>query len=201
MNFRMIVYIVIALLAVVLLQYYQNRKRNEAFNSLLEHLNNQDYDGFDKQCESAEVQSFIPAYNLNFLKLNAALMRDDKQRIEDTIASFDSIRMNEAQKKALYDKCFYYYISTKNKEKAELYYQMLMSMKGNNEIYSYFYDTYVQEGTKYLDEILSKVESLNSQQKIPFYTLIADMYRNAKDDTNAKKYDEMVKAEIEKMKK
>ena len=191
------IYIAIGLLAVVLLQYYQARKRNAAFNSLLKHLNNQDYDGFDKECETAEVQSFIPAYNLNFLKLNAALMRDDKQRIEDTIASFDSIKMNEAQRKALYEKCFYYYISTKNKEKAEHYYQMLMTTKGNNDIYSYFYDTYVLEGTKYLDEVLEKVDSLNAQQKIVFYTLIADMYRNANDKENAKKYDELLKKQID----
>lgn len=199
MNGKTVIYILIAIVAVVLLQFYQYRKRNEAFNSLLKHLNNQDYEGFDRECETALVKSFIPPYNLSFLKLNAALMRNDKSRIEDTIATFDAIKMNITQKQALYDKCFFYYISTENKDKAQLYYQLLMDMNNTDKVmYSCFYDTYVLKGCNYLDEVLNRLSSLNDNEKIPYYTLLADIYRNKGDDDNANKYTDLLKKQLNK---
>lgn len=199
MDVKTISLVLIIFVVFLLFEWYQRRKRNNAINSLMTYLNNKDYDSFEKACETKEVKAYIPDYNLNFLKLSAALMQNDNNKIESIIKEFDNIKMTDAQKKALYDRCFYYYVGTQNKNKAETYYQLLMSMDGvDKNLYSCFYDTYILKGSKYLDDLLNKVENLPINQKLGHYTLIADMYRNKNDDTNAAKYDELVKELLKK---
>ena len=63
------------------------------------------------------------------------------------------------------------------------------------------YNTYVEKGSAYLDEMLEQASKVSEENKMSFYALISDMYRNAGDEVKAKEYEDQVSAYIEKMKK
>ncbi|MBQ2232621.1 MAG: hypothetical protein II423_04295 [Erysipelotrichaceae bacterium] len=63
------------------------------------------------------------------------------------------------------------------------------------------YNTYVEKGSAYLDEMLEQASKVSEENKMSFYALISDMYRNAGDEEKAKEYEDQVKAYIEKIKK
>lgn len=189
-----IFFVVVIFIGFLLFNFYQNKKRNDILNSLIGYLNAQDYDGFYKASEDIQVKRFIPDYNINYLRLSAALMQDDKNKIEKFISEFDDIKMTDEQKKALYERCFYYYVEIDEKNKAEKYYQLLMSINNiDKKMYTYFYDTYVLKGSTYLEELLEQLDSLNNNQKPIYYNLIADIYHNLNDSENASKYEELLK--------
>ena len=77
-----IFFVVVIFIGFLLFNFYQNKKRNDILNSLIGYLNAQDYDGFYKASEDIQVKRFIPDYNINYLRLSAALMQNDKNKIE-----------------------------------------------------------------------------------------------------------------------
>ena len=49
--------------------------------------------------------------------------------------------------------------------------------------------------------MLGQASKASEENKMSFYALISDMYRNAGDEVKAKEYEDQVSAYIEKMKK
>lgn len=198
--------ILIAIVAVIFiadmgLQFYQNKKRNSLFEQLSSFLAKKDYASFDKLIDSSETKKLFPVYNIAFLKLNEAMLKEDKKAIDQAFDSFD-MRMNNAQKEALYKKGFYYYLGLEDRTKTRTYYDLLKELKVKDEkMLDVMYDTYIDKGYKFLEDVKTLADQMKDEQKMPYYALLADMYRNKGDEDEAKKYEKLLAEQTEKLTK
>ena len=198
--------ILIAIVAVIFvadmgLQFYQNKKRNSLFEQLSSFLAKKDYASFDKLIDSSETKKLFPVYNIAFLKLNEAMLKEDKKAIDQAFDSFD-MRMNNAQKEALYKKGFYYYLGLEDRTKTRVYYDLLKELKVKDEkMLDVMYDTYIDKGYKFLEDVKTLADQMKDEQKMPYYALLADMYRNKGDEDEAKKHEKLLAEQTEKLTK
>ena len=201
MNKYLIAVVVIVFLVDLAFQFYTNKKRNDLLNALSTYLTKKDYESFDKLIEDDKTKRFIPSFNIAYLKLNEAMMKEDMEEIKKAFGAFN-MRMNNAQKAALYKQGFYFYVGIEDKEKAKEYYELLKPLNVKDQkMLDVTYNTYVEKGSAYLDEMLEQASKVTEENKMSFYALISDMYRNAGDEVKAKEYEDQVSAYIEKMKK
>ena len=201
MNKYLIAVVIIVFLVDLGLQLYTNKKRNDLLNTLSTYLAKKDYASFDQLMNEDKTRRLIPAFNLAYLKLNEAMMKEDEEEIKKAFGAFN-MRMNNAQKAALYKQGFYFYVGIEDKEKAREYYELLKPLNVKDQkMLDVTYNTYVEKGSAYLDEMLEQASKVSEENKMSFYALISDMYRNAGDEVKAKEYEDQVSAYIEKMKK
>jgi hypothetical protein len=201
MNSNVLIAIVVIVFAAdVLWNLYQNKKRDELLKKFDEYLGKKDYASFDELIDSKQVRQFFPVFNINYLKLNESLIKEDMEEIDRAFDSFD-MRMNKVQKEALYKKGFYYYLGIENKEKTDLYYEQLkqLNIKDQHTL-DMMYDIYIAKGYKYLDEINDKIKNLPQEKQMPFYALLSDMYRNKGDEEKADEYEKKVSEYTDKLK-
>ena len=187
--------VLIALVALLVLQFYQNYRRNEIFKKLSKYLSEKDYDSFDELLKANSTRSLFPPYNIAYLKLSEAMLKEDEKLVKETIDSFTSLKINSAQKEALYKKAFYYYVGNEDKTSSKKYYDLLMESEAKDkDVVAAFYDTYILKGSAHLEQILEKTNGLPEKQKLPYYPLIADMYRNEGNNEEAEKYEKLINA-------
>ena len=182
-------------------QMYQNKRRDDLLRQLDACLTRKDYAAFDELIESDKVRKSFPLFNINFMKLNEAMYKEDMEEIEKAFGSFD-MRMNKVQKEALYRKGFYYYVSIEDKEKAEYYYEQLKQLNvKDQQTLDMMYDIYILKGYMYLDQVNERIRNLSEDEQMPYFALLSDMYRNKGDLEKADEYEKKVSEYTEKLKK
>ena len=198
--------IMIAVVAVIFAadmgwQMFQNKKRNELFDRLSSFLAKKEYDAFDELIDSPQTRKLFPAFNIAFLKLNEAMLKEDREAVDRAFGQFD-VRMNGMQKEALYKKGFYYYLGLEDKAKTRVYYDLLKGLKVRDEqMIDVMYDTYIDKGYGHIDEIKALADQGSEEQKMPYYALLADMYRNKGEEDTAKEYEKKVSEYTESLQK
>ena len=195
----LIAIVIIIFVGDILFQAYQNKKRNDLFQKLSKLLIDKDYKTFDELIEAPETRKLFPTFYTAFLKLNEALLQNDAKKIDKAFDSF-AMNMNKAQKEALYKKGFYYYLSIEDKTKTDRYYEQLKQLNVNDQhILDVTYDTYIKKGYAYLEETLQQIKDLDDRQKMPYYALLSDMYKNKGEEDKAKEYEKLVSEFTKKM--
>ena len=195
----LIAIVIIIFVGDILLQAYRNKKRNDLFQKLSRLLIDKDYKTFDELIEAPETRKLFPAFNTAFFKLNEALLQDDAGKIDKAFDSF-TMNMNKAQKEALYRKGFYYYLGIEDKAKTDQYYEQLKQLNVKDQhILDVAYDTYIKKGYTYLEETLEQIKDFNDRQKMPYYALLSDMYKNKGEEDKAKEYETLVSEFTKKM--
>ncbi len=190
--------LMIAMIAVVFvadfgLQFYQRKKRNKTLEKLTDLLAQKDFAAFDELVDAPETRKQFPIYNLNFLKLNEAFLKEDKKQIRKAFESFNGLRMNKLQKEALYKRGFYYFLSEEDKENTRVYYDLLKDLNiRDQETLDVMYDTYILKGYKYLDQIQKQCDEAEGDGKMAFYALLSDMYHNKGDEDKAREYENLI---------
>ncbi|MBQ1482350.1 MAG: hypothetical protein IIZ28_02140 [Erysipelotrichaceae bacterium] len=198
--------IMIAVVAVIFAadmgwQMFQNKKRNELFDRLSSFLAKKEYDAFDELIDSPQTRKLFPAFNIAFLKLNEAMLKEDREAVDRAFGQFD-VRMNGVQKEALYKKGFYYYLGLEDRTKTRVYYDLLKGLKVRDEqMIDVMYDTYIDKGYGHIDEIKALADQGSEEQKMPYYALLADMYRNKGEEDTAKEYEKKVSEYTETLQK
>ena len=175
------------------LQLFQRKKKNDIFKKLSACISKRDFESFEKLIDDDQTKRLFPIYNRNFMKLNEAFMKDDRKAIKEAFESFSGLRMNKMQKEALYKRGFYYYLSAKDKANTKEYYDLLLELGvPDEEMIRVMYDTYIEKGYAYLERILEECGKAEGDDKMPYYALLADMYRNKGEEEKAKEYEGMI---------
>ncbi|MCR4633940.1 MAG: hypothetical protein K5648_07445, partial [Erysipelotrichaceae bacterium] len=90
-------------------------------------------------------------------------------------------------------KGFYYYLGLEDKTKTRTYYDLLKGLKVKDEqMIDVMYDTYIDKGYKYIEDVKALSEAGSEEQRMPYYALLADMYRNKGEEDTAKEYEAKV---------
>jgi hypothetical protein len=189
---KYIIVVVVVIGIWVAYNLYIKYRTNNITNNLINYLATGDVENFENLVSSKTARNYIHPFNLYFLKLNAAIMKGKKAEIKEAFYSFDQLRLSKQQKKMVYEKGFYLYLSQQDKKETKKYYDLLIDLgNSDNEILSCFYDTYLLGGSKYLNNILSRLEETPLEKKPAYAALISDMYKNRADKENCEKYEKL----------
>jgi hypothetical protein len=179
---------------------FQRRKRDEVLNRLSEHLARKEFDAFDALIDDPKTRKLVPAFNVQFMKLNKEMMKEDGKAVDEAFKAF-RMNMNAAQKEAVYKRGFYYYLSLEDEEETRTYYDLLKELKPSDmQMLDVMYDTYILKGSRYADLMIGEAEKASEENRIPIYALLADMYHNAGDEEKASEYEKIVTDYTEKLK-
>ena len=77
-------------------------------------LENKDYEAFEKMASSFFVRLLYSPFNLQYLKLNEAFLKEDKEYTDEIIRGFELIDMNAMQKEDVLLRIFNYYMAEEN---------------------------------------------------------------------------------------
>ncbi len=199
MNIYLIITIVVVLVLVISLPLGRRMVVNSVENSLLQG----NFDKFDKQIKRWYIKIFIQPFNVDFLKLNRAILSEDKEMTDEMFEHFDHVNLNEDQKEQVYYRGFQYYVTEGNRKMSDKYYDLIKDLS-NEDLINYvdrLYDVYVRKGWKYLDEMIDEVQEddgLTKDEQLEHYSMISTMYDNKGDKKNADKYMDIITSEFDK---
>ena len=155
-------------------------------------LMTRDFDRFDRLIEKRSVQFVFDPFNIDFMKLNAALVKQDPAEIDRRFADFDQCRLNDKQKEAVYYNAFYYYVARSDIAKVRLYGNRLLNLATCSEALKAetqkYYAVMIDHSYADLDEDLAKLDQLEGEEKAKAEFLISKMFENKGDSQQAKLY-------------
>lgn len=158
-------------------------------------LKKKDFEKLDELLASKTTQFFFAPFNIDYLRLNSAIMRNDSEMIKKCFKAFDGKRLNKKQKEEVYMKGFNYFIYEKDYDNAKIYLDKVNTLDNENmkQEAECIYDVYALNGYKYLDFLLEQTEKLDDIYKGVNEYLISMMYKNKGDEALSSKYQELSK--------
>ncbi len=128
---------------------------NRIEKELVDLLAQRDFSAFEKLLSDPRTVKYVRPYNLDILRLNAAVMKGDKKKIDEAFDRFDNARLNAAQQEAVYTQAFEYYQAIGDKKKVKKYHGLIMGMKSKDDSLKNridrMYDICQKGGDRYLE--------------------------------------------------
>lgn len=170
---------------------------NHKLNQMIILLQNHRFSEFDQMMEKKIIKIVFNPFNIDFIKLNSYLIRDDSKRIDDAFANFDSVRLSSKQRDEIDLKAFNYYLFIDEK-KAKKYYQNIENSKTNKmkKDVERLYDIYILKSFRYLQTLLDETEKLEDKYKSANELLISEIYKNLGDTDKHKMYKELAERHL-----
>ncbi|MBR4462725.1 MAG: hypothetical protein IKS51_09120 [Erysipelotrichaceae bacterium] len=183
--------LIICLAILILSEVSRRAFKNAVSNKLTRLLLNGEYEAFDKLADRFYTKYLVAPFNLDYIKMNSYLSRGDDRKVKEIFDHFENCRLNKAQRFAVYSNAFYYYLTLEDTQKCKKYYKLLKENADASQdttMIDWLNDAYVENGTKYLDEILSRYENARDSVKPQLDALLARNYENKGDKKNANIY-------------
>lgn len=132
----------------------------------------------------------IHPFNLCYADLNMSIIQANYAAVEANLEKFDNMRLNKKQRFIIYERAFYYYVLQRNEKRATHYYRLANDIFNDKRTHAMdvFYDTFVEKGYRYLDEILEELKTVPDGMKSDYEAIASQMYENKGDVENAVKY-------------
>lgn len=172
--------------------------REIKLNQMLDLLNAKKYDEFDKLVESKLVKVVFDPFNIDYIKLNSYMLRNDENLIDKGFKRFDEVRLNKRQKDDVEMKAFSYYLSKGNNLKATEYYNRINDSQTNKmkKEVDRLYSIYIKKESRYLEELLREVEQIDEKYRSADELLIAAIYSNLGDKKKEKEYRDLAESHM-----
>ena len=172
--------------------------REIELNQMLDLLNAKKYDEFDKLVESKLVKVVFDPFNIDYIKLNSYMLRNDESLIDKGFKRFDEVRLNKRQKDDVEMKAFSYYLSKGNNLKATEYYNRINDSQTNKmkKEVDRLYSIYIKKESRYLEELLREVEQIDEKYRSADELLIAAIYSNLGDKKKEKEYRDLAESHM-----
>lgn len=190
MSQTQIISVVVIIGCTLITAFIFNYLKKKKYNDLVTLLQAENYEEFDKMMESKMVMILFPPFNLDYLRLNSAILRNDEKMILDCFKVFDKHRLNTKQAQEVYMKGFNYFITIENYDLAKYYLDKINELDNEQMKYEVnrIYDIYALKGYKYLDDMLEETDNLDDMYKGVNEFLISLMYENKGDKQKAREY-------------
>lgn len=172
--------------------------REIKLNQMLDLLNAKKYDEFDKLVENKLVKVVFDPFNIDYIKLNSYMLRNDESLIDKGFKRFDEVRLNKRQKDDVEMKAFSYYLSKGNNLKATEYYNRINDSQTNKmkKEVDRLYSIYIKKESRYLEELLKEVEQIDEKYRSADELLIAAIYSNLGDKKKEKEYRDLAESHM-----
>jgi|GEM_PF-5734707 len=194
MNSTWIAAIVVITIISVLSAFYVKQEQEKISDQLTKMLLNKQYAEFDKMVESSKVKRYIEPFNLDFLKLNAAMMLDNAQQVHH---QFDYILSKSLTEKQLYSVCIRtmdWCIANDDKKYCGKCLNQINRLKGyekTKELTAVIYRVVIEQKSTDLNDLLNKADQLPNQQRVIYEYLISMIYEQLGNKEASKKYCEL----------
>lgn len=93
-----IILVILAIIAEGIYQLNRRYKRGLIQNKLMQLLINGDFKEFEEYADSFEVKTNIKPFNLEYIKMNEAIMLNDSAKLEKSFNKLLNMKMNDEQK-------------------------------------------------------------------------------------------------------
>lgn len=170
----------------------RNRYRLKKYsNQLTELLLKGRYEEFCRLSEMEQVQKSIPAFNLDYMRLNAAIMNDDDKRTDQLFAKFRKLSLPDSCKQLVYMRCLGYYLSKDDQKKIMQSVAEIHELNGYEETKKQA-DMAVRivrdKSSQDLEDLLNRLNDSQNRQKAMDALLVSMIYANEGDEENSRKY-------------
>ncbi len=118
-----VVFFVVLVIVFLGISFYKNRMLNKILNAIQTRKFKEAFDIID----SFSCKYFFPAFNREYMRLNAYYMMGDAKEIKNQLELILHMRINKKQKANVAIKAFYFYVDENNRVKAK---EMLEDIKG-----------------------------------------------------------------------
>ncbi len=206
MKFFTILAILFGVLAAVSLIYLALTitSGNRIEKQLVDLLARRDFSAFEKLLADPRTVRNVRPYNQDILRLNAAVMKGDKKKIDEAFDRFDNARLNAAQQEAVYTQAFEYYQAIGDKKKVKKYHGLIMGMNSKDDSLKNsvdrMYDIYQKGGYRYLEDTLEELEEANEDMMPILEGMIASMYKNKGDMKKYQEYRDLAEKHLKEVK-
>lgn len=164
-------------------------------NKIYACFKSRDYERLEKILNRKIVKLVFLPFNIEYCRLNEAMMRNNKKMIDSQFDILLAMKLNERQKQDVYLNGFNYYLSTNDRKRIENFHKLSKTLK-NEEIKKNIemsYNILMEKGYKYLDEVLRIYEHCADEAKYINEYLLSVMYTNKGDHNKAKYYEDLAK--------
>ena len=185
--------VIIAVLVLIFLVINFGRKTftKSISSKLTDYLYNGDFDNFEKLINKWYTKYLIHPFNIDFLKLNEALMKQDSKEIDKCFETFEKTTISDNQKAAIYQKAFYYYLQEENNTKLKKYHKLIKGLE-DKTLFNSIDDTYrvIVEKDETLLEKYEKKFAENNKDSMCAYILY-NIYKNKGNKKKTSEYEEI----------
>ncbi|MFV0379866.1 MAG: hypothetical protein ACK5KQ_03470 [Anaerorhabdus sp.] len=181
----------------VLLTFYRISKKTQE-RKMLQAIYSTDFDTFFKVADSKFTRYVFPKFNLEYLKLNVHILKNDEPSIDESFEKMFKFKMNTPQKEDIYMKAFNYYVGMEKKEKTTQLIEVIETFD-NEELKNearIIYDIFVLKKSNYIDDMIEALPKQDINTKGVNEYLISVQYKNLNDNKNAKKYEALSKKHL-----
>ena len=163
-----------------LFQYLLNVAKNQTIDRLSTYLVQGNYAAFDELIQKRHVNFLISKFDIMYLKINRAMISLDTDSVQRMLSAFNDDKMTDRQKESLYSLAFNYFISVNDKQNAKRSYDKFIDLPNirNRDNYRIIYDIYVEDGYRYLNDILAQIDKCDDSEKEHLSLLIEKMQEN-----------------------
>ncbi|MGM9946947.1 hypothetical protein [Floccifex sp.] len=186
---------IIAIIVVVAIVMYAiiSTLKKSTYKQLVSYLENGNFASFEKEIETTKVKTLLTKMSILDMKLNAAIVQQNKAQTSQLFEEIISLPLTPSQKEHYYMKAFNYYVGLLDKRNTKKYLDLIQKLNNDrmkleaNRVYN----IYILKNDKDLRPLLKELEELEDEQKGVNEFLISLIYKNKKDMENAKKYEEL----------
>ena len=158
--------IIVSAVFIILLILPQIIKR-VVYKKLTTYLGNRQYEEFEKLLDGFFATFSFKPFNREYMRLTACFMQNDKKKIEAQLDNiFSRIKMKDAQKAAVANRGFYFYLENKNYKKAEKMLKLCQKTDENaNDVHvmEMMYNIMALHKSENLQEIKDRLEPLKKE--------------------------------------
>lgn len=186
----LVIFMVLLIVGQPVVQYILKKSYQ---NKIYACFKSRDYERLDKILNSKILKWVFSPFNVEYCRLNEAILRDHKKMIDRQFDILLRMKLNDRQKQDVYLTGFNYYLSASDHKRMEKFYKLSMSLK-NAEMKNNIalpYNTFYEKGYKYLDETLRSYENCAEEEKYINEYLLSVMYENKGDAVKAKYFKEL----------
>ena len=158
-----VVFILVSISTISLQITFQKSKQKKIF----ELLKSGDIQAVEHELNSASCRMLIPAFNREFIKLNAYLLNQKTDKIDEQFDILFKTKMNDQQRKEALLKAFEYYVQLKDKEKSSALLQEIKNLDdyGLAAHSQMLYDILIDKSTNYIDVLTAKQNEGNNMNR------------------------------------
>lgn len=168
------------------------------FQKMLLALQTQNFDDFFELTNKTSSKYLFPRFNLEYLKLNAYILKGDSKKIAESFDFIFTMRMSQKQKDDVYMKAFNYYVSLEDKKKTKELIEIIETFK--NEALKReartIYDIFILKKANYVEAMENDLPNMDNAQKGITEYLLSVQYTNINNKKKAEEYLELSKKHL-----
>ncbi|MFV0254999.1 MAG: hypothetical protein ACK5G7_02590 [Erysipelotrichaceae bacterium] len=194
--------IVLTIIGILVLYCFYHFTKKKQLNKMVSALKNTDFDSFFETANAKITRYVFPKFNLEYLKLNALILKQDTKAIEKAFNEMFKLKMTPPQKEDIYMKAFNYYVGLENKRKTK---ELITTIEtfDNEEMKKEartIYDIFILKKANYIEEMEQELANDDLASKGINEYLLSVQYRNIKDEKKAKHYEKLSKKHLNEIK-